>query len=118
VGGFSYGVEMAVLFVFRKGLHWSPITSVAISFWIGLIVAFILQKYVTFKNRDKRPRTIANQIVGHGALVAWNYVFTLALVKVFVPTLSVFIVRTLAIMIITIWNFAAYKILFRHAKEQ
>jgi putative flippase GtrA len=113
VGGFAYVVEIASLWVFTHPMGLSPLTAVAISFWIGFVVAFILQKFVAFENHDKRVRIIAGQLIWYSLLVGWNYLFTLLLVKLFGGTVSVFIVRTIAILVITSWNFWAYKLLFK-----
>lgn len=119
VGGFAYLIEMGALFGLRDGLGLSPLRAVAISFWVGLIVAFFLQKFVTFKNYDKSKRAIATQLIGYAILVGWNYIFTLAVVKLFENHFSVFIIRTIAILIITSWNFFIYQVLFKlHVKNR
>lgn len=113
VGSTAYLFEMATLYGLRIGLGFSPLKSVAISFWVGFIVAFLLQKIVTFKNHEKHARAIAKQLAGYSLLVGWNYGFTLVSVRLLSGTLSVFVIRTLVIMIITSWNFVLYRILFK-----
>jgi hypothetical protein len=51
-------------------------------------------------------------MVGYGLLVAWNYIFTLGIVKLLADNLSVYGARTLAILLITCWNFIIYRQLF------
>ena len=53
VGVSAYALEMAVLFGLHDGVGLSPVESVAISFWFGLVIAFALQKFITF---DLAPR--------------------------------------------------------------
>lgn len=113
IGGVSYVVEMCALFALKQGLGWSNIHAVAVSFWVGFVVAFVLQKFITFKSHERHPRTVARQLFWYSALVAWNYVFTLAFVAMLQHVLSVFIIRTLSIAIITLWNYSAYKVMFR-----
>jgi putative flippase GtrA len=112
VGGLAYILEMGALYVFRSMLGLSPVHAVAISFWLGFIAAFALQKIVTFQNYARHPRTLTIQLAGYSALVAWNYLITLLAVKVFANNASVFIIRTIVIIIVTIWNFAIYRYLF------
>jgi putative flippase GtrA len=117
VGGSAYLIEMACLYSLHHVLGLSSIASVAISFWVGLVAAFILQKWVTFQNYDKRARVLASQILTYGLLVVWNYAFTLLAVKLF-SSISVIIVRTVVILIITSWNFIIYKSLFGNSIEK
>jgi putative flippase GtrA len=115
VGGFSFAIEIAILYILNQVLHLSPTISVAISFWVGFIVAYILQKLVTFQNKEKTRRAVAKQLLGYSLLVLWNYVFTIVVVKLFQDALSVVLLRTIVIAITTIWNYALYKMLFRMA---
>jgi putative flippase GtrA len=117
VGGSAYLIEMASLYLFKTVFHLSDLASVAISFWVGFVAAFILQKVITFKNRDKTAKGISKQVVIYGILAAWNYLFSLILVEIFSGTTSVFWVRTIAIGIITLWNYAIYRTFIFKVKE-
>lgn len=112
-GGTAYVVEMATLYSLRIGLELSPVRSVAVSFWAGFLVAFTLQKLITFRNYVRHARGLARQIIGYSLLVLWNYVFTLLMVRLWSGLASVFVIRTLVIIVIMSWNFAAYRILFK-----
>ena len=109
VGGSAYVIEMAVLYGFRDGIGLSPVKSVAISFWFGLIIAFVLQKYITFENREKRMHILGFQVALYGSLVAVNYLITILAVKYFSKHYSVFEIRTAVIALSTIWNYVVYK---------
>ncbi len=112
VGGFSYLVEMACLYGLHNGLGLSPTISVAISFWVGFVVAYLLQKFVAFENHDRSKKAVARQLIGYSFLVGWNYLFTLVVVGLFEHMTSIFIVRTIVIIITTLWNYAFYRVLF------
>lgn len=114
VGGTAYLIEMATLFGLKDGAKFSSIKSVAISYWVGLVVAFLLQKIVTFKNHDRRVHILAKQIVIYALLVVFNYLVTLIAVKLLTPRISVFVVRTLVIALGTIWNYFIYGLIFSH----
>jgi len=113
VGGFSYLVEMGCLFLLHTGLGLNATLAVAISFWVGFIVAYVLQKFVTFKNKDRSRSAVTKQLLGYSLLVGWNYLFTLLVVNLFVQYISVFVLRTLVIITTTAWNYIAYKKLFK-----
>lgn len=113
VGSTAYLSEITTLYVFHRIIGLSSIKSVAISYWVGLTVAFTLQKLVTFQNRDKRIHVMASQMAGFALLVIWNYLFTLITVKLLSDHISVFVLRTAIILITTSWNFMIYKKLFK-----
>lgn len=114
VGIIAYLVEMGALLGLRHGLKLSPVGSVAISFWVGFVTAFIMQKLITFQNYERAAKAMTKQLGGYSLLVAWNYAFTLIAVHIFATTTSVFIIRTIVIAIVTVWNFAIYRILFKN----
>ena len=117
VGGFSFVIEIATLYTLNQLLHVSPTVSVAISFWVGFIVAYTLQKLVTFQNKEKSRRALTKQLVGYSLLVAWNYAFTLIVVELFHASISVIILRTIVIAITTTWNYFLYKKLFKVTEQ-
>lgn len=117
VGLTAYGAEMGSLAAL-KAAALSDLYAVAISFWVGLLVSFWLQKLFTFKENSLVPRRLGRELLGYGLLVAFNYLFTLGLVRLLAPSTSVYLARSVAIALITIWNYFAYKIIFtRRATE-
>lgn len=112
-GGLSYVCEMIALLGLKRSFGFSSLASVAISFWVGFVVAFLLQKLFAFENHDKRIHMVIRQLLGYSALVAWNYSFTLLSVTLFTNVASVFVIRTAAILIITSWNYLLYRIIFK-----
>lgn len=113
VGATSYLIEMGSLYILHNLFGLTSLVSVAISFWIGFSAAFVLQKWFAFASHDKTRRTLTKQLLAYSTLATWNYVFTLGMVALFTPLASVFILRTIAIIIITIWNFAIYRVIFK-----
>ncbi len=113
-GGVAYITEMASLVMFREALGLSPVAAVAISFWVGFVAAFLLQKLVTFKNYERAVHRLAKQMGGYGLLTVWNYAFTLLLARLFARTTSIFVIRTGTIAIITLWNFFVYQKMFKN----
>lgn len=113
MGGTAYLIEITSLYVLVDSLGFSPLKAVAISFWIGFVVAFTLQKLVTFKNYERQKEEIAKQLIMYGVLVGWNYGFTLVVVKLFGSHASIIVVRTLVIIMVTSWNFLLYHLIFK-----
>lgn len=117
VGGFSFVIEITVLYILNHVLHISATISVTISFWVGFIVAYVLQKLVAFQNKEKSRRAITKQIIGYSLLVLWNYGFTILVVELFHSSVSVVVLRTIVIAMTTLWNYVLYKKLFKVAPE-
>lgn len=114
VGGLAYVIELSVLFIFSEVAHLSPTVSVGISFWIGLIVAFLLQKVLAFKNTSRQKKTVAFQVITYLILVVFNYSFTLLFVHFTEQIIGLFASRTIALVFTTLWNFVIYKkLIFR-----
>jgi len=116
VGGFAYVTEMMVIFFGVKVFNLNNVIVVGISFWVGFVVAFILQKLITFGNLDKRFHIVGKQLIIYGVLIAFNYLLTLMAVNIFSKYMSVYLIRTLIILFITVINFNVYKIIFKNTK--
>ena len=113
IGFTSYVIEMSTLYGLHAIIGVSAIWAVGVSFWVGFIVAFILQKLITFRNYDRQVRSIGRQVAGYSLLVAWNYSFTLLMAKLLLRYTSVYVARSLVILIITSWNYIIYQTLFK-----
>lgn len=116
-GGSAYLVEMAILALLNRGLGFSDLVSAAISFWLGYIFSFFMQRVFTFQDKSRQRGRLARQFIFVTALLGFNYIFTLTLVNFLSPSLDVMIVRTIAIVITTVWNYVIMKKLFAN-KEQ
>lgn len=110
VGGLSFLLELMVLACLLY-LGFENVTSVAISFWFGLVAAFLLQKSIAFRDRSYSKRRVFKQTVFYMVLVGVNYLFTLWFVEIFDAIFNIFVVRTIALVITTVWNYLIYKYL-------
>ena len=112
VGVASYVVELSLILFLSYAVHVDQTLSVAVAFWVGLLVSFLLQKMITFRS-DNYTHTTKRQFFFYGALVLFNYLFTVGFVYVF-SNLDVTITRTIALIITTIWNYLLYrKVIFK-----
>lgn len=108
VGVSVYLFELLVIVIALKGGA-SNVVAVGISFWLGLMVSFFLQKLVTFGDKRMHHRILLPQLIAVTLLVLFNFGFTLLVTKLLQSLLSAVITRTLALGITTIWNFYLYK---------
>jgi putative flippase GtrA len=116
IGVSVYLLELIIIVTAQK-LGASGVLAVGISFWVGLIVSFVLQKIVTFKNREMHRQVLVPQIIAFSALVLFNFVFTLLVVRLLCPPLPAVVGRTIALVFTTAWNFYLYKRhIFRNLK--
>lgn len=117
VGVTVYILELAVI-VIAKWLGSTDILAVAASFWIGLVVSFTLQKFVTFGDKRTHHRILLSQLAATVALVLCNFGFTLLVTRLLSGVVPATISRTLALGTTTIWNFYLYKTRIFHNPEE
>lgn len=108
VGGTVYILEIIIIIV-TQALGASPTKAVAISFSLGLIVSFFLQKLFSFNDRRMHHKIFIPQAIAVGLLVVWNFCFTIGITRLLQDTLAPTVTRTLALGITTIWNYYLYK---------
>jgi putative flippase GtrA len=108
IGVGVYALELVVIVV-AQALGASAVVAVGLSFWIGLVVSFILQKFVTFGDKRVHHKVLIPQIIAFSLLVLFNFGFTLLVTKLLYKVVPAVITRTLALGITAIWNFYLYK---------
>lgn len=108
IGGSVYLFELAVI-VAAQQLGAGSLGAVGLSFWLGLLVSFFLQKLVTFGDKRMRSRIVVTQFIAVTLLVLFNFVFTLLVTKVLQNVVPAVVTRTLALGITTFWNFYLYR---------
>lgn len=101
--------ELVVLWFAHDVFSLSTQISVSISFWTGLAVAFMLQKFFTYKEHTKSVDVVSKQMILYGILVAWDYIFTLVFVSLVAPYSTIYIARLFSIVFIVSWNYLIYK---------
>lgn len=103
-----YVLELIVIVLAEKAGA-GPVVAVGIAFWLGLITSFLLQKFVSFRDRRTQSKVLVSQIVATTALVLFNFSFTISVVAVFDTVLPAVVIRTLALGLTTLWNYYLYK---------
>jgi putative flippase GtrA len=118
VGATVYIFELLVIVTAQK-LGTTPVWAVAISFCLGTMVSFFLQKLVTFGDVRMHRQVLVPQLVATALLILWNLGFSVLLTKALQRSLPTILIRTLALSITTIWNFYLYKTrIFKNADEK
>jgi len=116
VGGTSYVFELSALLVLYH-LTGSKSLAAALSFLLGFLIAFALQKLVAFKEFSKDLQAISRQSALYILLNIWNYIFTIVFVSVW-PAKYLVISRTVALVVMSCWNYVIYhKLIFKHKKS-
>jgi len=108
VGGSTYVLELVAIVV-AQHFGAGAVLSVAISFWLGLLVSFTLQKLITFGDKRTQHRILLPQFGAFALLVLFNFGFTILVTKLLQHALPVVVIRTLAIGVTTLWNYYLYK---------
>ncbi len=108
VGSSVYFIELIIIIVAQR-MGYSSTLSVAISFWVGLILSFFLQKLFTFQDKRMHHKIILSQIIATTLLILFNFGFTLFISHLLSDYLPAVITRTIAIGITTLWNFYLYR---------
>jgi putative flippase GtrA len=108
VGGGVYLLEIGVIIIGQQ-LGLSDVWAVALAFWSGLVVSFLLQKFFTFGDMRTHHKIVLAQFIAVTLLVIWNFLFTIGVTKLTDSFLPATVARTIALLITTLWNFQLYK---------
>lgn len=108
IGVSVYLLEVLTIVV-AQALGATSVLAVAISYGVGLVVSFALQKLVTFGDHRLHHRVVIPQVVAFLLLLLWNFGFTILVTRLLSDIVPAVICRTLALGITTIWNFYLYK---------
>lgn len=108
IGGSIYLFELLVIYIAQR-MGASAVVAVGISFWLGLVVSFVLTKFVTFQDKRTHHKIVIGQILAVGLLVVFNFSFTLLVTDALEDQVPAAVSRTIALGVTTIWNFYLYK---------
>lgn len=108
IGGSVYVLELLIIIV-AQGMGANAVEAIGLSFWMGLVVSFILQKLVTFGDKHVHHKVLVAQIIAFSMLVLFNFAFTIMVAHLLRHVIPAVLSRTLALGTTTIWNFYLYK---------
>ncbi len=107
--GISVYIFELVVIVVAQAAGASAVIAVGLSFWLGLIISFLLQKLITFGDKRMHHKILIPQVIAFSLLVFFNFGFTVLVTKLLVSFIPAVLTRTLALGITTLWNFYLYK---------
>jgi putative flippase GtrA len=107
--GISVYVFELLIIVIAQQAGASAIVAVGLSFWLGLSVSFLFQKFLTFGDKRVHHKILIPQIAAYSLLVFFNFGFTIIVTSFLVSLIPAVVARTLAIGVTTLWNFYLYK---------
>lgn len=108
VGVSVYLFELMVIYAAQHAGA-NPVLAVSISFWLGLLASFALQKLFTFRDRRMHHRIVLAQLLAVIGLVVFNFGFTLLIAQLLRHRAPAMVSRTIALAITSTWNFYLYK---------
>lgn len=108
IGGSVYVLEL-IMIVAAQALGASPTVAVGISFWVGLVISFLLTKLITFGDKRIHHTVLLPQVIAFSLLVLVNFSFTVLVTSWLQSVLPAVVTRTVALGVTTIWNFYLYR---------
>jgi putative flippase GtrA len=106
VGGLAFVVDLGLLIVGRDLLGWPLAAASAVSFWAGLVVSYVTQRFLTFRHQ----RSDWHSLWKYGVLVAVNSLATVLIVSLFDRIgLGYVVGKFVSTALTTLWNYAAYR---------
>lgn len=107
-GGFAFLSDYGTFLMLHYVVGLSSPQSGVMSFCIGLIISFILQRFWVF--RGDSSQLVKREVIGYGVLAVINFFVTaygLILLDHF--GIPAFIAKLMIVGMITIWNYLLYK---------
>jgi putative flippase GtrA len=106
VGGVAFVVDLGLLIICRDLLGWPLSAASATSFWAGLIVSYVMQRFLTFRHQ----RSDWHSLWKYAVLVAVNSIATVLIIELFDRIGAGYIVgKFVSTALTTLWNYAAYR---------
>lgn len=116
-GGLSFTSNVGLFFVFTTYLGWWYLIASTISFIISVVVSFLAQKYITF--RDMSIDGISQQMFQYVLIAIFNVIANAIIVFTLVDLTHLFpvLAQVISAGIIAMWSLFVYKfIIFSNSK--
>jgi putative flippase GtrA len=118
VGSCAFAVEYGSFYGFYTGLNWRLYIANSISFCLGLLTSFILNRIWTFTHSLPYDKKGTHQLSYYVVLAVINFLLTNLIVEV-LARLSVnpLIAKPIAMIVTSLWNYTLFKFfIFNHKK--
>lgn len=119
VGGSAFIMEFLSFIALYQHIKLILVLSNAISFCIGLLTSFVLNRLWTFAAKHKFKHTTSKQLNMYVSLALINLIATLMIVQILKSVgLEANTSKLIAMCLTSIWNFAIFKIyIFKHSVD-
>lgn len=107
-GGSAFAMEYVAFFVFYTLLSWPLYVSNSISFCVGLVVSFVLNRTWAFR-KDNFDMHHHKQLVMYVCLALFNLVLTNVIIGVLHGIMPVLVAKLGAMLCIVVWNFFIFR---------
>jgi putative flippase GtrA len=121
-GGAAFTIEYGSFLILYYHFHVAAVTANTVSFILGLITSFMLNRLWVFGHK-KQHRRVAHQISLYLMIAGINLIITDVVIHFLVQAkIPAFIAKILLVILVACWNFVIFrKIIFTHrtlAKDQ
>jgi putative flippase GtrA len=107
VGGSTFIIDFGLLYLLHQHANVSVPVAASISYWVSILYNFALNRYWTFSAWEKE--SLHKHLVAYGALLAFNYVFTIIVVSSLSHIMYFGLAKVIAVAIQIIWTYPIYK---------
>ena len=116
VGSSAFTVEFLSFCLLYYVIHFAATPANAISFLVGLMTSFLLNRVWTFAHERGYRKHMSHQLVLYGLVATVNLLLTVLLLKIFQHSGFDIRISKLATMILTSgWNYLIFKlVIFKH----
>lgn len=118
-GGMAAAVEYLVFIILSLSPMTNLFTMQFISFMLGAITSFSLNRVWVFESRGGEPRRLMGEVVGYFSLALVNVVITGFIIQILTNDLewNVYVAKLSVMAMVVAWNFVIFqKIIFRKTK--
>lgn len=107
IGGLSYVIDAGLLYVLSARLGVALWAAASVGFWTSVVANFGLN-HLVFRSVTGGP--VHLHVLRYGALLLFNFVFTLLLLEAGAALgAPVLVTKTVAVGVTTCWNFVLYR---------
>jgi putative flippase GtrA len=119
VGFCAFGVEYATFYILYAELAWHLYIANSLSFILGMITSFSLNRMWTFISHKDYSKKVPHQLSYYAALAIINFILTNVIVETLASiSLSPKIGKLIAMITTSLWNYVLYKfIIFSYKVE-
>lgn len=107
VGGTTFVLDLGLLIILHKPVGLGLALATSIAYWAAIAYNFFLNRSWTFSIKEKED--LSKHLVNYLALLAVNYLFTVAFVTLASRHINFAIAKAIAVVIQTSWTYKVYK---------